>query len=446
MKGWRILTVLLLSLILVGSVACNPLGGGEEEVTDGLVEVVRGDLMITVGGSGNVEVANEIKLTFGVAGRIDKIYIDEGDEVKEGEVLATLETDALELALTQAQVAKTQAQVAVTQAQVAVTQAQVAVTQAEIDVGNAEIARYQAVVFQWPDVEVAQADVDKFTYYVEYVHERLADAPDDEKAHWLRLVAVAEEDLISAQDELNVLLSGTPPDEIVIKRQEVEVAHQSLELSQQSLELSQQSLELYQQSLQAAQQSVEVAQKQLDEATISAPFDGVVAKVAIDEKDTVLATTTIIHLIDPSSMELEVEVDEIDIPDVKLMQRAIIEVDALPSLPLEGEVSSISLLPTEQAGVIVYEVKIEFDVPEDVGIRAGMSATTDIVVAERSNVLLVPDRAIGKDNEGNTIVEVTIDGQTDERIVVTGISDGFQTEILGGLEEGEVVERRAKPK
>ena len=138
--------------------------------------------------------------------------------------------------------------------------------------------------------------------------------------------------------------------------------------------------------------------------------------------------------------------DEIDITEVKPGQRAIIEVDALPALPLEGKVSSISLLPTVEAGVIVYDVKIEFDVPEGIGLRAGMSATGDIVIAERSNVLLVPDRAIKQDSQGVTIVEVVVNDQIEERPVVTGISDGFQTEIIEGLEEGEVIERRATSK
>jgi multidrug efflux pump subunit AcrA (membrane-fusion protein) len=145
-------------------------------------------------------------------------------------------------------------------------------------------------------------------------------------------------------------------------------------------------------------------------------------------------------------MELQVEVDEIDITEVKVGQRAIIELDALPTIPMESKVSSISLLPTIESGVIVYDVKIDFDVPEGTGIRDGMSATVDIVVTERNNVLLVPDRAIRQDSPGNPIVEVMVNEQIEERTVVTGISDGLQTEILDGLEEGEVVERRAKLK
>jgi len=371
MRRWRTITALLLCLILAGVTACNPFGSDEEETSQQLVEVMRGDLTVTVSGSGNIEVSNEANLAFGIGGRIDKIYVEENDKVSEGDVLAKLETDALEVALSQAKVGQPQAQVAVTTAQLAVTQAQVALNEAEYNLE--ELKRL----------------------HVSYELQRIA-------------------------------------------KLQIKAAELQLEEAEQSIELAQQSLEL-------AQQSLELAQKQLDEATLIAPFDGMVASVDADEGDTVLTTTTIIHLIDLASMELNAEVDEIDIPEVKLRQRAIIEIDALPALQLEGEVTSISSLATEEGGVVLYEVTIGFNVPEGSGLRVGMSATADIVIDERSNVLLVPDRAVKQDSEGNPIVEVMVNEQIEERAVVTSISDGFQTEIVDGLEEGEVViERRAR--
>ena len=427
MKSWRIIAVLLLCLILVGCIACNPLGG-EEEVNEQLVEVVRGDLTVTVSGSGNIEVSNEAKLSFGVGGKVGRIYVEEGDEVRKGEVLAKLETDALELALREARVAHTKAQVAVTQAEVAV-------TQAEISLKNAEIALEQTqetytlsdIIAAEADVVIAKRDFDDVLWILSKYE---PGTPGWES--YQKIVAQAQARLKTAEDKLDAMLSGFDTEEVAVKKRQVELAQQSLELAQQSVELNQQSLEL-------ARQSVEQAHKQLDEATITALFDSVVASVYVDEKDTVIAGTTIVHLIDNSSMELEVEVDEIDVVEVKLGQRAIIEVDSLPALPLEGKVSFISLLPTEEAGVMVYNVEIDFDIPENVGIRAGMSATADIIIDERSNVLLVPDRAVKQDSQGNTIVEVMVNGQTEERTVVTGISDGYQTEIVSGLIDGEVV-------
>jgi multidrug efflux pump subunit AcrA (membrane-fusion protein) len=138
-------------------------------------------------------------------------------------------------------------------------------------------------------------------------------------------------------------------------------------------------------------------------------------------------------------MELDAEVDEIDIPGVRLGQRAVISVDALPDLQLEGKVTSISPLSTEKSGVILYKVKVGFDVLENSGLKSGMSATADIIFTKRSNVLLVPSRAIGQDSSGNPMVKVMVDEQIQERPVVIGISDGYQTEIVDGLDEGEVV-------
>jgi len=437
MRSKIITIVLLLCLVLVSSISCNPFDGSEEEATEQLAEVVRGDLTVTVSGSGNLEVTNEAMLAFGVGGRVDKVYIEEGDEVSKGEVLARLETDSLELALTEAQVAQTRAEVAVIQAEVTITEAQVTLETAEYSLEEAQD------LYAQPEIHTARAVVSEAQSYLEYAEQMLAQSSTTKDIKvWTNEVAYAEETLRAAEVSLHEMLSAPDTEEVAIKRLQVEAVQQSLELAEQSLELNKQSLEL-------AKQSLETTRKQLDEATITAPFDGIVASVYVEEGDVIspptMAPMTIIHLIDPGSMELKVQVDEIDIPEVKLGQRAIIEVDALPALPVEGKVSSISLLPIVEAGVIVYDVEIDFDIPEGTGLRAGMSATADIVIAERSSVLLVPDRAIGKDSQGRPIVKVVVDEQVEERAVVIGISDGFETEIVDGLDEGEVVERRAKP-
>jgi len=413
MRKWGIIGVLLLCLALAGSIACNPFGGAEAEVSQQLVEVVRGDLVITASGSGNIEISKEVRLAFGVGGRIDKIYVDDGDNVTEGDVLAKLETDALEMALTQAQVALTRAEVAVTTANVTLRTAKHSLDEARD-------------LYTWPVIRVARADVDDAEAFLQYVLD---------KGLPYETVAYAQARLDAAESKLDAMIRSYDTEEVAIKKMEVELAEQSLELAQQSVE--------------QARQSVEQAQKNLNEATLTAPFDGVVASVYADEGDVIpsptMAPTAIIHLIDLTTMELNVEVDEIDIPGVKLGQRVIIEVDALPALPLEGEVTFISSLAKEEAGVVLYEVTIGFDVPEGSGLKAGMSAEADIVIDERSNVLLVPDRAIKQDSQGNSVVEVMVGKEAQERPVVIGISDGYQTEIVDGLKEGEtVVERRAR--
>lgn len=333
MKSWGVIGIVLLCLALVGTVAC---AGGNGEVSQQPVEVVRGDLTVTVSGSGNISVSNEKNLGFGSGGKIDEIYVDEGDKVSKGDILARLDTSTLELAIIQAKLARDE---------------------------------------------------------MEYNLNQLRDV----------------------------------------------------------IHASQDRIKLAESALEATERAVAEAQKQLDEAVITAPFDGVVASVNAKEGDIVppptMASQVTIYLIDLTSLELSAEVDEIDIADVKPGQRAIIEIDALPDTLLEGSVDSISSLPNFQAGLVVYPVKIKFDVSADSGIKVGMSATADIVIQERSNVLLVPNRVITQDEQGNPVVEVVIDEeQTEMRVVVPGMSDGFQTEIIDGLKEGEMVIGQTKAK
>ena len=92
-----------------------------------------------------------------------------------------------------------------------------------------------------------------------------------------------------------------------------------------------------------------------------------------------------------------------------------------------------------------YEAKIGFDIPRDAGLRVGMSATADIITGQRSNALLVPERAIKRDEQGNSVVMLKIGDKLQPKLVVTGLSDGLQTEIIDGLGEGDtvVIEERA---
>jgi len=453
MKIWQIVAVSLLCLVLTGSIACSPFGGDEEEVIQQPTEVVRGDLTVSVSGSGNLEVANDVKLAFGTGGKIDEIYIEEGDEVGKGEALARLDTDDLELALINAQVAQNQAEVVQTQAQLAQTQAEVAQTQAEVAL---ETAKFN--LDRMENVQEVKDDIEEAEWEVKIAQMRLKEAIESESAkgdigYWVRAVAEAQLKLLQAQEDLAELLAEDEyasliVDEVKIKALQVKAAEQSVEQTKQSVKATKQSVEQVKLSLEQAKKSVEHAQKQLDEATITAPFDGLIASVDAKEGDIIPSPTmgpkTIIYLIDPTSMELSAEVDEIDIAEVKPGQRAIIEVDALPTLQLEDKVISISQLPSTQAGVVVYKVRIGLDVSPESGLKVGMSADADIIINERSNVLLVPSRAIRQDSQGNPVVKVMVNEQVEERTVVSGISDGYQTEILDGLNEGDVVvvERR----
>ncbi len=468
MRRWRTIGVLLSFILLVGVSACNSPGDGEE-TTQQVVEVTRGDLLVSVSGSGNIETSRDARLSFGSGGRIDSIYIEKGDTVKQGQVLADLDADALELAKTQAEVALIQTKVALTQAQLAQKTAEynlkntldtqdaleLALLNAQINLRNAEHHLDETRdIYTWPEIEVAKDDVEDAEAFLDYL---LSFGPTQEQLDY------AQARLDAAESTLDAMINSYDTEEVAIAKLQVEAAEMAEAQAQKNLnelaediaikelqvEAAKASVEQAQESVALARESLDQAQKNLDEATITAPFDGIVANVSAEEGDIIpsptMSTQPVIYLIDPTSLELVVEIDEIDVPEVKSGQEVIIELDALPETEFEGVVTIVYPLATEVGGVVLYDVKIELDVPEDSGIKAGMSASVDIILANRSNVLLVPDRAIQEDDEGRTIVNVMVNEQIEARPVVTGISDGFDTEIISGLREGEsVIETRIK--
>ena len=404
MKRGKIVALVFLCLTLVPVVACSPFqnrGESGSEFTGELVEVVRGDLMVNVSGSGSVDVADEVRLSFDSGGEVSKLYVEEGDTVTTGQMLARLgpvDREALELAVTQAEVALMQAKYNLDKAENPYT---------EDEIEDAEQA-----------VDDAQDQLDLADDMLRYV---LQHGSEQQVLQWQMEVLNAEIQLEMAEDKLDEMLNERDEDQIAILKKQVVAAEQALEEAQSALEWE----------------------------TLVAPFSGVVASVDVEEGDIIPAPSvsqvTIVRLIDTSSMELVVELDEIDVPGVSQGQRAIISVDALPDTPLEGRVVSVSPLPTVEAGVVSYEAKIGFDVPQGSQLRVGMSATADIVLSDRTNVLLVPDRAIRYDAQGGPVVQVVVTQEPEgtreieERSVVIGLSDGFQTEIISGLQEGETV-------
>jgi len=462
MKKLGIITGLLMTiLILVALTACQ---SGEATTQQQLVKVARGDLTVTINGNGSIQAAREAKLSFGTSGKIAKISIDEGDEIKKGQVIATLDTSALELALTQAQVALTQAQLTQqsTEYELKLTKDKkdtldLALLNAQINLRTAKYNLDKAKdVYRWPEVEEAQAEVDRARSFLQYALDGLAEASTpNEVTMWTNTVARAQANLDAVEAKLKAQLAGYDTEEVAIKKMQVDAAEMALSQAQKNLDTINEEIALKEiqtkyarESVTLAQKSINEAQRQLSEAAVAAPFDGVVAEVRAEEGDTISPTNTIVHIIDQSNMELTVELDEIDIPGVRPGQEAVITLDALPGKKFNGKVTTIFPLPNVVGGVVLYNVKINFDVPGDTGIKVGMSASADIITNQRSNVLLVPSRAITLDSQGKPVVKVTVGQQITERPVVAGITDEINTEIVSGLAEGEtvVVESRVKPK
>ena len=193
-------------------------------------------------------------------------------------------------------------------------------------------------------------------------------------------------------------------------------------------------------NLETAELSLESAELNLEKAIIVAPFDGVVSDITVTEGKEISTTalaTPAITLVDTSEVEMRGFIDEIDIAIVKLGQEVNIILDALPDEEVNGEVAFISLVSTTLAGVVSYDTTIALENPV-AELRDGMSATAEVIIERRDDVLVIPNRAIWG-TLANPKAVVLVDGQQEEREITLGLSDGINTEVLSGLEEGEKV-------
>jgi RND family efflux transporter MFP subunit len=475
MRGWKILALVLsLLLIIPMAIAC-----GGQSTAQQQVQVTRGDLTIKANGSGKVEVETDAKPSFGNGGKLIKLNVKEGDKVTKGTVLAQLKTDDLELALSQAKVNEAQAQIALTKSRVDLTQAEVGLTQAQSGVTQAEAglntARFN--LDRTKAVSDIKDDITKIEWQIKIadmrIQETLTLSDKSTADYWNLQILYYQRDLANQYKKLTELLDndeytgegaltydimGQTYDRLTVedvraKQLQVEIAQKSVEEAKQKVEQARQSVELARQSIDGAQSSldqatkaVQVAQNSLNDATVIAPIDGTAVEVNVKEGDDVPATAYIsytpMYLIDTGTMEVTAQIDEIDIAGVKLGQGVIINLDSSPDVKYEGTVKSISMAPvtsTQNSGVVVYEVKIAFNSPPPFEVKLGMSATVDILTTERKGILLVSNRAIKEDDQGNPAVDVLVNNKLESRPIKTGISDGINTEVISGLNQGDTV-------
>ncbi len=187
---------------------------------------------------------------------------------------------------------------------------------------------------------------------------------------------------------------------------------------------------------------IEVARADLERMTLRAPFAGVVADISGEQGEFAtpsppgIPTPPAIDLIDDSCMYVSAPIDEVDAANIKVGQVARITLDAIKGKVFPGKVRRIApyVLEIEKQARTV-EVEVEFtQPPNDENLLIGYSADVEIVHDKRDNVLRIPTQTL---LEGKKVLLYRPDGILEERAVKTGLANWDQTEITGGLNEGD---------
>lgn len=381
--------VALVVLIFAGALIGFSRGGTKIDSTK-LAKVERGDLAKSVVATGKVTPITKVEVKSKASGIVKKLYVEYGDRVKKGQLLAQLDKEEI--------------------------QAQVDQSRAALQAAQANLASSQA------DYERAKVD---------------AEGPDVPllKRQYDRSVEMAKDGVVSASS----LDDADKNYQMALNKQNVAKAQVTVlkaKIAQSQGELSRDQANLKQ------------LEEQLSYTDIVSPIEGIVLSRDVEVGDAVSSilvlgssSTLVMTLGDISEVYVKGKVDESDIGKVYLGQPARIKVESFKDKTFNGKVTKISPMGVEKDNVTTFEVRVSINNPGG-ELKAEMTANAEIILEEHKNVLQIPEGALIYDKDKKASVDIPDTRAKDgmKKVAVDiGISNGAKTEVLSGLKEGDEV-------
>ncbi|MGI9355673.1 MAG: efflux RND transporter periplasmic adaptor subunit [Rhizobiaceae bacterium] len=339
--------------------------------------------------------AQEVELSFRVSGRIKELPVRSGQNVKKGDVIAELDKRDFQAEVTrlQSQLEQADAQLSVLTSgaraeDVAALEAAVAAVEAEVEAARDQLNRSERL-FEQRVVSKAKVDQDKTA------------------------VRVAEAELEARRQELAKGTAGARAEDVAAQ----EAAIKGLKSNLQSLE------------------------DNLEDATLRAPFDGIVATRAVDNFANVQAKEEIVRLQALTTPNLTFDVPAADVPAFAKAEKLDLSVvlDSIPGTTFEAERREFSTQadPSTQT----FRGRVAIQNPKREPVLPGMTGVVTVAGSEaKKGRLMVPISAVAAEPDGKSFVwVVAAENRVNKRPVTTGEASGGSVSIADGLQEGNVV-------
>jgi HlyD family secretion protein len=380
---------LVLVLAIAGGLIAATRGGTKIDPSK-LAKVEKGDLAKSVVATGKVTPITKVEVKSKASGIVKQLFVDAGDRVKKGQLLAQLDKEEIS-------------------AQVEQSRAALQAAEASLNGSEADYERAK-VDAEGPDVPLLKRAYD-------------------------RAIGMAKEGVVST----SALEEAQKNYELALNKQNVAKAQLIVlkaKVAQSGAQVGQDRANLKQ------------LEEQLGYTDILSPLDGVVLSRDVEMGDAVSSilvlgssATLVMTLGDTSEVYVKGKVDESDIGKVYLGQPARIKVESFKDKTFNGKVTKISPMGVEKDNVTTFEVRVSINNPGG-ELKAEMTANAEIILEEHKNVLQIPEGAILYDKDKKASVEVPDPSAKDgkKKIAVNiGISNGAKTELLGGLKESDQV-------
>jgi HlyD family secretion protein len=367
-------------VVLIGAVIfANIKFKRQEGVTVNVESVQKRDLQAIVSASGKIQPRLLVNISADTMGRVTNLAVDEGQKVAKGQFLLQIDPRNLSSAVNQTE---------------------------------ASLAAARSTM------------------------EQLRVALDGTKANLKQA-----QDYLARQQQL--YKGGLTP------RETLDNAEQAVKMRQAELDSQTRQIETQRMRMQQEQASLENAKYNLSKVRIESPIDGIITRRNIQEGETVVigtmnnAGTVLLSIADMNDIEAQVEVDETDIPNVTIGQKAKITVDARPGKTFAGHVVEIGNSPIQSAGStsasqatnFLVKVKVDDPIPD---IRPGFTCTADITTATRPQVAGVPIQAMTVremvvDKEGNIVRDDPKNAKKGRGAVQQDLKPGQERKELEGV-------------
>lgn len=191
-----------------------------------------------------------------------------------------------------------------------------------------------------------------------------------------------------------------------------------------------------QQNLKIAQQAYNDAKSSLADSLIMAPADGTILNVKVADNVPINRAQEVVDMANLHQLNLQLSLDETDVPHVSTGQPVHFTVDAYPGKQINGTLTRISPSATTSGGATSFQGTVTFTPPSGILLRPGMNANVSIQTAVRKNVLVIPQNAI-KTVGQRTFVTLLVGSKQEEREIQTGLSSNGMVEVASGLKQGD---------
>lgn len=193
----------------------------------------------------------------------------------------------------------------------------------------------------------------------------------------------------------------------------------------------------YKQQLEAAQSAYKEAKAGVRQTHVTAPITGTIVQMNAHPGETIAANAQVAQIVDLGALQIKVDLTPAESAHVEKGKDVVITFVGMPDKSFDGKVADVDTLPATTSGV-KRQATVNFDNDGGV-IKPGMNVkSVGVKLGEAKDVLAVPADAVTV-KDGKSYVDVMTNGKWLARLVTTGLTDGFLTEIKDGLEEGDVV-------